>query len=410
MIRHMAPSRRKCLLCPLILPLVFSAGCGLIGKKDYSRPLPPGTHALRKITRSEDLPDLKAAWQSVDESLAMALDYSIDWLANPARKQYFPVSGITYDKAMASVKRFRELVKVSFTADEFQNKILSEFDVYISVGCDDRGTVLYTGYFSPIFEASWEKTPAFQHPLYRRPEDLVTDWSSGKTLGRQQGDKVVPYATRKEIETGQSLDGTELVWLKDPLSVYLIHVNGSAKLRMTGARPGQANAATGNKTIYIGYAGNNGHPYTSIGKCLIDDRRIPADKMSFFTIRAFFRKHPELLTRYTHQNDRFVFFQQYTSEDWPAGSLGFKVTPFRTVATDKSVFPRGCATLAVTTLTAEKTGEKAKPFSQIMVDQDTGGAIRAAGRADLYMGTGDEAEKRAGRQRAEGKLYYFFLK
>ncbi len=381
----------------LSLVVFLPAGCGSREKKDYARPLPPGQHALRKITNPEDLPDLEAAWRSVDESLARALDNSIEWIASPNRESRFPVSGISWEKARDSVKKFRSIVKSSFSAVEFKKNVLQYFDVYTSVGCDDKGTVLYTGYFSPVFEASWEKTDSFAYPLYKKPDDLMVDWKTRKVLGQKKGDKVAPYPVRREIEESNMLAGGELVWLADPLSVYLIHVNGSAKLRMQDGA-----------TVYVGYAGNNGRPYTSIGKLLVEDKRIRADAVSYFTIQDFFRRHPDRLSFYTYRNDRYIFFKLYSSEDWPTGSLGFKVTTFRTLATDKSVFPPGCVTMASTRI-PDETGRR-REFQRIMVDQDTGGAIRAAGRADIYMGTGRQAKKIAGLQREEGRLYYFFLK
>ena len=121
-------------------------------------------------------------------------------------------------------------------------------------------------------------------------------------------------------------------------------------------------------------------------------------------IRRYFREHPGELDGYIQRNDRFVFFQAYDGTRWPAGSLGFKVTPGRTLATDKAVYPRGGAVLVSTTT---PDGER---FDRLMLDQDTGGAIRAPGRADIYFGVGRDAEELAGSMAAEGRLYYLFLK
>jgi membrane-bound lytic murein transglycosylase A len=165
---------------------------------------------------------------------------------------------------------------------------------------------------------------------------------------------------------------------------------------------------TDGSIMYVGYAGNNGYEYTSIGRELVADGKISADRLSLPTLRNYFRDHPEELDGYIQRNDRFVFFREYDGNLWPAGSLGFKVTPGRSLATDKAIFPRGCVVLVTTD--KAPTGGWALPPSQLMLDQDTGGAIRAPGRGDIYYGIGPTAEASAGRQAAEGRMYYLLLK
>jgi membrane-bound lytic murein transglycosylase A len=160
--------------------------------------------------------------------------------------------------------------------------------------------------------------------------------------------------------------------------------------------------------MLIGYAGNNGHEYTSIGKLLVADGKLSRNTLSLPAIRRYFQGHPEELDIYTRRNERFVFFKQYAENTWPAGSLGVEVTALRSLATDKSVFPRGLPTLVVTRIPTGTSGSQS--FDQFMADQDTGGAIRAPGRADIYMGAGPEAEHIAGQQLYEGRLYYLILK
>lgn len=381
----------------MVLLAISVAGCRRSQQvKDYDRPLPPGAYALRKLTNPADYPDLQPAWRSADVSLGNALLRSLTWFEKPSTKAYFPVAGIGHEHARASLARFRELLLTAQSSEEFEQRVYEEFDVYSSIGWDGSGTVLYTGYFSPVFRASLTQNDEYRYPLYKRPDDLVTDEMTGKTLGRQVGSTVISYPTRAMIESTGMLRGTELVWLKSKLDAYIIQVNGSAKLIMTDGRP-----------MYIGYAGNNGHEYSSIGRMMKRDGKIPSTG-GIPTIRGYFRDHPAELDYYVNKNDRFVFFKEYGSDLWPAGSLGFKVEPWRSLATDKDVFPRACMTL-VTTQVPTSSGAK-RPFSQFMLDQDTGGAIRAAGRGDIYMGIGEQAEHMAGRQAEEGRLYYFFLK
>ena len=113
--------------------------------------------------------------------------------------------------------------------------------------------------------------------------------------------------------------------------------------------------------------------------------------------------HQKRLFFHRNKKERFVFFRETSADGWPSGSLGFQVEAQRSLATDKSIFPRGGFVYVDTTMNRQ-------PFAQWMLDQDTGGAIRAPGRADLYLGAGDRATAMAGEQAEEGQLYYFFLK
>ena len=202
------------------------------------------------------------------------------------------------------------------------------------------------------------------------------------------------YPARAEIEASGMLEGQELAWLSDPFEVYIAHVQGSAKLRLPDG-----------ELITVGYAANNGHDYDSVGEALIADGKIARDRISLAAMIDYFKRHPEQVDRYTRRNPRFVFFR--ISEETPHGSLNEPVTPMRTIATDKSIFPRACLAFISTTL-PEIGGTVS--YQGFALDQDTGGAIRAPGRCDVYMGQGDEVGQLAGRTYQEGRLYYLFLK
>lgn len=396
----MNPALRVFGIAVLLGLAVAAGGCKKarpIERPDYARELPAGADALRKITDPRDLPDLRAAFVSRDAGLWEALDRSLGWFAKPSSAQGYPRSGITRDLARDSAAAFRQLLTTAATPDDFQRQVYRRFDAYQSVGWNGEGEVFFTGYYSPIFRASRARTPEFAYPLYRRPADLVSDPATGKTLGRRTAAGVQPFPTRRQIEEANLLAGQELVWLREALDAFIVQVNGSAKLEMTDG-----------SVMYVGYAGNNGYDYTSIGKLLVRDARIDRNRLSLPVLRQYFRDHPDQLDAYTRQNDRFIFFQEYPGDAWPAGSLGFRVTPTRTLATDKDLFPRASVVLVQTTVPTP-AGD-GRPLSQFLLDQDAGGAIRAPGRADLYMGTGPGAEALAGRQAATGRLYYFFLK
>ncbi len=364
---------------------------------EYSRPLPPGTDALRKLPPS-DYPDFRTAWDERDLFLQDACDESTAWFDKPSTNQWFPVNGIDHDHARASVVAFRDLMRTSPDYDTFLNDVHSRFDVYQSIGCDDQGTVLFTGYYSPTFKASRYKQPGYTVPLYSRPTDLVTDPTTGEPRGRRMPDgSIVPWPSRRDIEASGVLDGSEIVWLQDPLSAYMVHVNGSARLKMLDG-----------SEMYLGYGGKTDRPYTGLGATLVERGHIRLDELGMPAIRKLYRTQPSVVEDAIMQNESYVFFQEYDGGTWPAGSLGFPVTAERSIATDKSIYPRGCVVFVDTD--AARFAGAPRRFQQFMLDQDTGGAIRAPGRCDLYLGSGAMAEILAGRQYAEGHLYYLFLK
>jgi membrane-bound lytic murein transglycosylase A len=368
---------------------------------DYARMLPEGDSALRLITDPNRMPDVMRAYINADALLVDAIDQSLVWFAAPSSRQFFPFESITHDQARASVMAMRELLVQRPPAEVFVSEIRNRFDIYESVGYDNRGTVLFTGYFAPVLAASREPTDRFKYPLYRRPDDLVTDSVTGEPKGRRLVDgTIVPYPTREEIETSGMLAGTELVWLEDPLAVYIAQVNGSAKLRLSG--PGESGV------MFVGYAGKTDRPYKGLGQSLVDAGILRKDELSLTAVKRAYQRNPEKVTELMYQNESYVFFTEYEGDNWPAGSLGVKVTPQRTLATDKGVYPRGGLVLVDTKSVTFADTERA--FFEFMLDQDTGGAIKAPGRADIFMGIGPSAEILAGGQYAEGKLYYLFLK
>lgn len=365
--------------------------------KDYNRPLPPGALALRKIDPA-DYPDFGPGVYH-RAGLKRAIDHSLTYLAKPSSRKYYPYGDISHARVVASLRHFKKVLADTTTPTELHARVCADFEVYQSVGCDDAGTVLFTGYYCPIFEARLERAGPFRYPLYRAPPDLVKD-AEGEILGRRRPDGTLDstYPTRREIEEGRLLDGHEIAWLKSAFEAYVVTVQGSAKLRL------------GNGRLYeIGYAGSNGHPYTPIAEAMIADGVIGRDELSLQTLLDYFAAYPEQTHKYAWKNDRYVFFQE--APGGPFGSLNTPVTPYRTIATDKAVFPRGALSFVNTKVPAPYDGDLVNaPFASFVLDQDTGGAIRAAGRCDIFFGTGSEAQGLAGRTYAEGQLYYVFLK
>ena len=392
----------KILLYLFLSLLTITIGCRapmepIIAKPAYDRALLPGQQALRKITNPLQIPDFTLA--SFDlQGLKPAIENSLNYLGKSSSRQYFPVSGITHQRASDSLKGFLGLLDSGLRGADLNAAIRDQFDVYMSVGCDNRGTVLYTGYYTPIFDGSFKPGTRFRYPLYKQPEDLVKG-PDGEIFGRRGGDgKIIPYPPRAVIENEMMFRGSELAWLGSQFEVYIAHVQGSAKIRLSNG-----------EIRTVGYAANNGHEYKSIVEELVKDGRISSSQISLAAMIAYFENHPDHVAKYTQMNPRFVFFREEEGE--PRGSLNEPVTPYRSIATDKSIFPRGCLTFISTTLPKVTIGQVVlQPYRGFALDQDTGGAIRAPGRCDIYIGQGDTAGELAGRIYQEGKLYYLFLK
>ena len=364
---------------------------------EYDRPLPPGQLALRKITDPNLFPDFTQGWRD-PASLEVAIQNSLSYLGKPSSNQYFPYGDINRERVVKTLDVFLTLVTSDARSEEINGLIRAHFDVYESVGCDDRGTVLFTGYYTPVFDGSFERTERFRYPLYKMPEDLVKG-PDGQTLGRRDSaGQISSYPARAMIEDSGMLKGQELVWLSDPFEAYIAHVQGSARIRLPDGQ-----------ITTVGYAASNGQEYVSIAELLVADGKIPRDRISLAAMIEYFKRNPGEVDRYVRRNPRFVFFQ--VGEGLPRGCLNEPVTAWRTIATDKSVFPRACLAFISTNLPQAQDGAIVmQPYDSFMLDQDAGGAIRAPGRCDVYMGMGDEAGQLAGQTSQEGRLYYLFVK
>jgi membrane-bound lytic murein transglycosylase A len=356
-------------------------------QKDYTRQLPPGELALRKITDPSRIPDYTKAFSDTD-GLLEAISNSLNYMNKPSSQKFYPYGGITHEHAVRTLQELNKLVASGLSAGQMNTVLREKFDTYISVGCDNQGTVLFTGYYTPIFNGSPVRTDRYKYPLYKAPNDLLKG-PDGKILGQKGTDgQIRQYPSREDIQKSNILSGNELVWLGDPFEVYIVHVQGSAKIRMPDGQ-----------IEMVGYAAHNGWEYQSIRQKMIADGKLTEKNINMKAMIDYFKAHPDEVDLYVNKNPRFVFFK--SEEGNPRGSLNESVTPFRTIATDKTIYPRAMFAFVAVDLD--------RPVGFVL-DQDTGGAIRAAGRCDVYMGVGDHAGELAGKTYREGQLYYLFIK
>lgn len=329
-------------------------------------------------------------------AMLASIDNSLRYLKSPAAARAYrrhSASGISRDRVIRSLTRFRQLVVSSPTPKALQDAVRREFALYQSTGRDGKGDVLFTSYYEPIYTASRVPTAEYRYPLYRLPPNF-SKW-------RQ------PHPTRTQLEgkdgllgTKSRLRGLEIVWMRDRLEAFLTQIQGSARLQLTDG-----------STITVGYAGKTSYPYTSIGKELAKDGKLPLSGLTLPVMMQYFTQNPAELNTYLPRNHGFVFFRE--TKGAPAtGSLGLPVTAERSIATDKSLMPPGALALIYTSIPfVNPFGEiEYRTVSRYVLDQDTGSAIKGAGRVDYFMGTGKIAGDRAGVTGSRGQLYYLLLR
>jgi membrane-bound lytic murein transglycosylase A len=276
----------------------------------------------------------------------------------------------------------------------------SNFEVRPVYAEDGVTEGLITGYYEPLLKGSWERSEAFRYPLYGVPKDLLIVDLGGiypqlknmRLRGKLDGNKVVPYYDRAQLDRDQDLlQGTEILWVDSLVDVFFLHVQGSGRIQLNDG-----------STVAVGYAGQNGHPYQSIGKVLIEMGELEKEEVTLFSIRDWLWSNPTRLNEVLSKNPSYIFFELRDGQaDGPVGSLNVALTPRRSIAVDRSVIPLGAPVWLQTTL----PDEQQSPLNKLMLAQDTGGAIRGHVRADVFWGRGDEAEKMAGLMKQQGKLF-----
>jgi membrane-bound lytic murein transglycosylase A len=264
---------------------------------------------------------------------------------------------------------------------------------------DGSGEGLITGYYEPLLRGSRKQSGKYRYPLYTTPDELLVidlgtvypELKNMRLRGRLEGRKVVPYYSRKEIESEPArLQGKELFWVDDVVDLFFLQVQGSGRLKLENG-----------ETVKVGYADQNGHPYRSIGRLLVERGELSVEEASMQGIRAWGQRNPAKLAGLLRENASFVFFRELPpGVSGPLGSLGVPLTAGRSLAVDTRVIPKGAPVFLSTTWPATD-----KQLSRLMVAQDTGGAIKGNVRADFFWGFGAEAGDQAGKMRQQGRLW-----
>jgi membrane-bound lytic murein transglycosylase A len=259
---------------------------------------------------------------------------------------------------------------------------------------------LITGYYEPLLRGSRKPSSTFATALYAPPDDMLTielgevfpELKGKRVRGRLQGKKVVPYFDRAALQNQAALKGKELVWVDSAVDAFFLEVQGSGRVQLDNGA-----------TIRLAYADQNGHPYRSIGRYLVDRGELTLQESSGPTIRSWLAAHPARLHEVLNANPGVVFFREERIDDpsqGPKGSLGVPLTAGRSVAVDPSFIPLGSPLFLSTTVPVSET-----PLQRLVMAQDTGGAIRGPVRADLFWGFGASAGESAGLMKQQGQLW-----
>lgn len=289
------------------------------------------------------------------------------------------------------------------SSDSIRAWLHEHFVPYQVTNPDGTDTGLVTGYYEPLLKGSRNRTDRYRYPLYAKPDDLVSvdlgnlypELANRRLRGKLNGNRLVPYYSRGEIEIAKSpLTGRELLWVDDIVDLFFLQIQGSGFITLESG-----------EGLHVGYADQNGQPYLSIGKVLIERGELTADKASMQGIKEWGRRNPEKLRDLLNTNPSYVFFRELPNGlSGPLGALGIPIAAERSIAVDPRYIPLGAPVYLSTTYPNSD-----QPLQRLMLAQDTGGAIKGAVRADFFWGAGLEAGRQAGAMKQRNSRMWVLL-
>lgn len=313
----------------------------------------------------------------------------------------YPISWL-----LISAQEFLRTIETLSDRNDINSILCDNYHVYQAGGREKQGKrrMLVTGYYEPTFPGALEKSAEYQTPIYYKPSSLITtqDKEGKKLVGRiDENEQFTTFWSRREIETSNILQGYEFAYLKDPFDAYLLHVQGSGRIRLADG-----------SLLAVRYAASNGLEYMSIGKLLVDEKILSLAEVSIPKIREYLQQHPQELWRILHHNPRYIFFAKGDNLG-PRGSSGEVLTPGRSIAIDTESLPAGTIGYLISSRPeTDRDGNITswKPLHRFVFPQDSGAAIKGTGRVDFYWGNGQYAETAANHMKQDGKLFFFVKK
>ncbi len=394
----------------LSLSILFLAGCAVkeVAPKPKEEIVKPEEKKVPPLQKSEKKPSEIVKYTPTN-GFYQALERSIEYYEKMSKKEAnfnFYDQNYTAKEMAHSLRIFKDISKLP--KEEFLKKLDEEFLVYESK--NDKNSSLITGYYSPILKGSFTRSEKYNAPLYPLPKDLITADlkqfpvanSVRDIAGKVEDRKLVPYYTREEIEKG-ALKEKPLMYLDNKVDAFLLEVQGSGIVEIDG------------KKYYVGYAGKNGHPYTSIGKIVYEEKLMDPSKINMQTIKEFLDSNETMRDYVLNKNKSFVFFK-INKEPGIFGNINVALTAKESVAMDSELLPKGALCYIKTEVPKKLNGlavvpkTEREPFEKFFMIQDTGGAIRGGGRVDIYFGEGEEALFYAGQTASKGEVYLLVAK
>ncbi len=289
-------------------------------------------------------------------------------------------------------------------SDETQARAFfeSRFTAYRIVAPEGNDEGLVTGYYEPVLKGRRAPGAGFRFPVHAVPDDLMVvdlaavhpELRNLRLRGRIEGRRIVPYYTRAEIDSGSPAPPARpLAWVADAVELFFLQIQGSGLVEFPSG-----------ERIRLGFADQNGHPYRSLGRYLIDRGDLNLEQASMQGIKAWAAANPDKLQQALNSNPSYVFFRELPPPtgplNGPPGALGVPLTPGYSIAADPRYIPLGSPVFLSTTYPLSN-----QLLERLVMAQDTGGAIRGAVRADFFWGTGEEAGNQAGRMRQQGRMW-----
>ena len=275
----------------------------------------------------------------------------------------------------------------------------------------DGAPALFTGYYEPELSASRTKQGRYTAPIYGLPDNLVgadlgdfrPEWAGERLSGCVDGHRLLPCPTRADIDAHGLSNAKVLVYADDPVGVFFLHIQGSGRVRLDDGQ-----------MIRIAYAGQNGRPYTPIGRVLLQRGLLDRASLSMQAIRTWLKAHAAEAQSLMETDQSYVFFREQPpigdAKLGSPGSEGVPLTPAASLAVDQHIHALGTPVYIAAVRPDADTNRSERTFDQLLIAQDTGGAIRGPARGDVFWGFGADAESIAGRMKAEGRMFVLLPK
>lgn len=359
----------------LLFSFFFIIGCSdktqTINKKNIEK-----LQALNKIEA--------VSFQQIEGFYEDNLDYALDVFKKDCKKS-------------KKFELFKNICNKAQDKTAGRDFFISNFEAYKLIDKKSNDEGIITGYYEPLLYGSLTKTKRYKYPIYKTPKNLIIsdnqELKNYKSRGKILENRIVPYDRREDIESNPNNPNLEVIaYVDDKYDLFFLHVQGSGKIQLENE-----------EIISLGYAQQNGWPFTGIGNYMLEKGYVTRNQMSIQGIKQFFKNNPSKIDEVLNINDSYIFFK--VLEEGAIGSLGSVLTAERNLAVDRNFIPLGMPVFLNT-----KNPLTKESINQLMVAADVGSAIKGKIRADYFWGFGDEAFKYAGRMKEKGKMYILMPK